>query len=204
MSRREHVKATARQSDTPMLAKKQQLKERLAQFDAEIKGYEDEIKSIRALVALRKEERQGILKELESITPFAATSRNKAAAGIEYGREEFEWSRGLKAKMKSVFGINDFRLCQRGCVSTLPEVHLLMVNRVCNANMDGRDIVCVMPTGPFHLKFDELGGLILCRRGWKIVNVPSPRSPPTWVHTRHITSHFPHHGSNFTPSRSWR
>ncbi|KAJ3813403.1 P-loop containing nucleoside triphosphate hydrolase protein [Lentinula aff. lateritia] len=34
--------------------------------------------------------------------------------------------------MKKVFGINDFRLCQRG---------------VCNANMDGRDIVVVMPTG---------------------------------------------------------
>ena len=102
-----------------MLTKKQQLKERLAQFDAEIKGYEDEIKSIRALVTLRKEERQEILKELESITPFAGTGRNTAVGGIDYGREEFEWSGGLKAKMKSVFGINDFRLCQRGCVSIL-------------------------------------------------------------------------------------
>ncbi|KAG2152610.1 P-loop containing nucleoside triphosphate hydrolase protein [Suillus bovinus] len=34
--------------------------------------------------------------------------------------------------MKKVFDIGDFRLCQKG---------------VCNANMDGRDIVCVMPTG---------------------------------------------------------
>ncbi|KAH7882286.1 P-loop containing nucleoside triphosphate hydrolase protein [Phlebopus sp. FC_14] len=34
--------------------------------------------------------------------------------------------------MKRVFGINSFRLCQQG---------------VCNANMDGRDVVCVMPTG---------------------------------------------------------
>ncbi|KAF9031692.1 ATP-dependent DNA helicase [Hymenopellis radicata] len=34
--------------------------------------------------------------------------------------------------MKNVFGIEKFRLCQRG---------------VCNANMDSRDIVCVMPTG---------------------------------------------------------
>ncbi|KAG1731628.1 P-loop containing nucleoside triphosphate hydrolase protein [Suillus paluster] len=34
--------------------------------------------------------------------------------------------------MKKVFNIGDFRLCQKG---------------VCNANMDGRDIVCVMPTG---------------------------------------------------------
>ncbi|KZP14674.1 ATP-dependent DNA helicase [Athelia psychrophila] len=34
--------------------------------------------------------------------------------------------------MKEVFHIDSFRLCQQG---------------VCNANMDGRDIVCVMPTG---------------------------------------------------------
>ncbi|KZT07931.1 ATP-dependent DNA helicase [Laetiporus sulphureus 93-53] len=34
--------------------------------------------------------------------------------------------------MKAVFGIDNFRLCQEG---------------VCNANMDGRDAVCVMPTG---------------------------------------------------------
>ncbi|KAF9226214.1 ATP-dependent DNA helicase [Gyrodon lividus] len=34
--------------------------------------------------------------------------------------------------MKRVFGISSFRLCQQG---------------VCNANMDGRDVVCVMPTG---------------------------------------------------------
>ncbi|KIY50338.1 ATP-dependent DNA helicase [Fistulina hepatica ATCC 64428] len=34
--------------------------------------------------------------------------------------------------MKAVFNIDDFRLCQRA---------------VCNANMAGRDIICVMPTG---------------------------------------------------------
>ncbi|KAH7912757.1 P-loop containing nucleoside triphosphate hydrolase protein [Hygrophoropsis aurantiaca] len=34
--------------------------------------------------------------------------------------------------MKKIFGIQNFRLCQEG---------------VCNANMDGRDVVCIMPTG---------------------------------------------------------
>ncbi|EGO29247.1 hypothetical protein SERLADRAFT_445074 [Serpula lacrymans var. lacrymans S7.9] len=34
--------------------------------------------------------------------------------------------------MKKVFHIDNFRLCQQG---------------VCNANLDGRDVVCVMPTG---------------------------------------------------------
>ncbi|THU83243.1 ATP-dependent DNA helicase, partial [Dendrothele bispora CBS 962.96] len=51
---------------------------------------------------------------------------------IDYGLDGFPWVDGMKAKMEQVFGIKEFRLCQQG---------------VCNANMDGRDIVCVMPTG---------------------------------------------------------
>ncbi|KNZ74262.1 ATP-dependent DNA helicase Q-like 2 [Termitomyces sp. J132] len=59
-------------------------------------------------------------------------SHARGSNGIDYTRKEFEWTKGLKAKMMDVFGIGNFRLCQEG---------------VCNANMDGRDIVCVMPTG---------------------------------------------------------
>ncbi|KAG6882168.1 hypothetical protein C0992_012567, partial [Termitomyces sp. T32_za158] len=33
---------------------------------------------------------------------------------IDYTRKEFEWTKGLKAKSKEVFGIADFRLCQEG------------------------------------------------------------------------------------------
>ncbi|ETW75702.1 hypothetical protein HETIRDRAFT_329913, partial [Heterobasidion irregulare TC 32-1] len=44
----------------------------------------------------------------------------------------FEWSQELRLRMKTIFNIDDFRLCQEG---------------VCNANMDGRDIICIMPTG---------------------------------------------------------
>ncbi|KAF9652354.1 ATP-dependent DNA helicase [Thelephora ganbajun] len=46
--------------------------------------------------------------------------------------QEFEWSKQLKSKLKRVFGIDDFRLCQKG---------------VCNANLHQRHIICVMPTG---------------------------------------------------------
>ncbi|KAF9527696.1 P-loop containing nucleoside triphosphate hydrolase protein [Crepidotus variabilis] len=52
--------------------------------------------------------------------------------GVDYMTEAFDWTNGLKARMKSVFNIREFRLCQEG---------------VCNANMDGRDIICIMPTG---------------------------------------------------------
>ncbi|KAH9029421.1 P-loop containing nucleoside triphosphate hydrolase protein [Lactarius pseudohatsudake] len=46
--------------------------------------------------------------------------------------EKFEWSGALKEQMESVFGIKSFRLAQEG---------------VCNASMDGRDVICIMPTG---------------------------------------------------------
>ncbi|KAI0088956.1 P-loop containing nucleoside triphosphate hydrolase protein [Irpex rosettiformis] len=51
---------------------------------------------------------------------------------MDYFASDFEWSAIMKSKLKQVFGIENFRLCQEG---------------VCNANMDSRDIICVMPTG---------------------------------------------------------
>ena len=64
--------------------------------------------------------------------------------------QEFEWSRQLKLKLKGIFGIDDFRLCQKGYVSrvgnTSPEVDA-PAGSVCNANLHQRHIICVMPTG---------------------------------------------------------
>ncbi|KAF8886803.1 P-loop containing nucleoside triphosphate hydrolase protein [Infundibulicybe gibba] len=74
-------------------------------------------------------------KELEGCTAAshkASTSNSSRKAKLDYGRNTFEWDQELKTRMKTIFGIPDFRLCQRG---------------VCNANLDDRDIVCVMPTG---------------------------------------------------------
>lgn len=51
---------------------------------------------------------------------------------INYQQDAFPWSDQLKAMAKRTFGISKFRLCQEGVI---------------NAAMDGRDIVCVMPTG---------------------------------------------------------
>ncbi|TFK39551.1 P-loop containing nucleoside triphosphate hydrolase protein [Crucibulum laeve] len=54
----------------------------------------------------------------------------KAIPVLDYTCDDFEWSSDLKGTLKDTFGIDDFRLCQQG---------------VCNANMDKRDIVCLMP-----------------------------------------------------------
>jgi ATP-dependent DNA helicase Q1 len=51
---------------------------------------------------------------------------------VNYQTSDFEWSGSILGKMKQVFGLNKFRLCQEGVI---------------NAALDDRDIVCVMPTG---------------------------------------------------------
>jgi len=33
---------------------------------------------------------------------------------INYMEQEFKWSKQLKLKLKRIFGIDDFRLCQKG------------------------------------------------------------------------------------------
>ena len=72
------------------------------------------------------------------------------SGSIDYATQEFEWSKQLASKSRRIFGINDFRLCQRGYVAqvgcTSPMVHTL-TGSVCNANLHQRHIICVMPTG---------------------------------------------------------
>ncbi|KAH7872173.1 P-loop containing nucleoside triphosphate hydrolase protein, partial [Lentinula edodes] len=91
-----------------------------------------------ALAALEKEHREKKERHHASLnrnnfSNAVGNSKKKDRAGfIDYENDQFLWDASLKDNMKKVFRINDFRLCQRG---------------VCNANMDGRDIVVVMPTG---------------------------------------------------------
>ncbi|KAF5328939.1 hypothetical protein D9611_013516 [Ephemerocybe angulata] len=65
---------------------------------------------------------------------------------INYHTDSFDWDRALLAKSKATFDIPEFRLCQRG---------------VCNANMDGRDIICVMPSGEGTSLMYQLPALLI-------------------------------------------
>ncbi|KXN84458.1 Mediator of RNA polymerase II transcription subunit 34 [Leucoagaricus sp. SymC.cos] len=121
-------------------AKKQELKRRIAEMDADIVGIRESIKSLTAQLNSKENQKEGMVRmlhELERAARSGALQSGTGAVGsktkgINYMDGDFDWMSGLKARMKGVFGINDFRLCQRG---------------ICNANMDGRDIVVVMPTG---------------------------------------------------------
>ncbi|KAJ3554988.1 hypothetical protein NP233_g12309 [Leucocoprinus birnbaumii] len=125
--------------DMAQWAKKQELKRRIAEIDSDILGIKDSIKSLNTQLSSKEGQKEGMvrmLRELERASVSGASHSNAEAfsgsRGINYMEGDFDWMSGLEARMKTVFGINDFRLCQRG---------------ICNANMDGRDIVVVMPTG---------------------------------------------------------
>ncbi|KNZ79312.1 ATP-dependent DNA helicase Q-like 4B [Termitomyces sp. J132] len=119
--------------------REQHLNKTLAQLQAqadhykdEITYYEDELKEQQAFLENKLKERERVLEELEAMESSHGIEAMGSSHRIDYARTKFEWTECLEAKMKNVFGIGNFRLCQEG---------------VCNANMDGRDIVCVMPTG---------------------------------------------------------
>lgn len=133
MSRIEYEETVSRPNTSasagqPQLYRRQKIKEDIAAADAEIQQYEEEVRALRALISLKKDERSELVKELEAThASHFGKGKAKAKQGIDYGAEEFEWSQGLKAKMKEVFGIKDFRLCQKGwvgfaCLTCLPGV----------------------------------------------------------------------------------
>ncbi|KIM36716.1 hypothetical protein M413DRAFT_449052 [Hebeloma cylindrosporum] len=107
---------------------------RIAELDAELLGLEADKASIANQISLRLQEKEDLEKQLvqSNGSRVDPKGKGKAQQGINYTTSNFAWSKPLEARMKAVFGINEFRLCQRGA---------------CNANMDNRDIVCIMPTG---------------------------------------------------------
>jgi ATP-dependent DNA helicase Q1 len=63
----------------------------------------------------RLQEKEMLERQLaQSVPRVDAKGKRKAKEGINYMTEPFDWSEGLKARMKAVFGIQSFRLCQEG------------------------------------------------------------------------------------------
>ncbi|KAI6121912.1 ATP-dependent DNA helicase [Pisolithus sp. B1] len=119
----------------------QDLDARVSALDAEIRSVDDQIEKLkvyrRDLVVekddLIRQRRDSLQAMSSSVLAYNNRGNGKGSVigAIDY-TAEFKWGPQLKGAMNKVFGIKSFRLCQQG---------------VCNANMDGRDIVCVMPTG---------------------------------------------------------
>ncbi|OAX38744.1 ATP-dependent DNA helicase [Rhizopogon vinicolor AM-OR11-026] len=130
----------SKSAEKPSYLQKHDLNTQLSSLEVEIQGVDEQIRKLTAL-------RESLIAEKEDLTQkhnrinhvqpaqglgdAIRTKGKSKAATVDY-TVSFDWSTQLQVTMKKVFNISDFRLCQKG---------------VCNANMDGRDIVCVMPTG---------------------------------------------------------
>jgi ATP-dependent DNA helicase Q1 len=101
--------------------RKQTLNNQLNKIEGEISDVEQDIRTFQALrsdLLRKKVEIQKQLGEVQPTRTETADRKGKGKArndGIDYTRE-FDWSNELKARMKKVFGIDSFRLCQQGCV----------------------------------------------------------------------------------------
>ncbi|KAH8089929.1 ATP-dependent DNA helicase [Cristinia sonorae] len=107
---------------------------RLKQLDDEIADVERSIVDQQNLLRILESQRQELQRE---VSAAQTVSKNVSAGGssgtaCNYATQTFPWRQGMRDRMKRVFGIENFRLCQEA---------------VCNANLDGRDIIVVMPTG---------------------------------------------------------
>lgn len=94
---------------------------RIAELDAELIGLEADKVSIANQIAIRLQEKEELERQLvqSNRSRVDPKGKGKAQQGINYSTSDFAWSKGLEARMKAVFGINEFRLCQRGYVACL-------------------------------------------------------------------------------------
>jgi ATP-dependent DNA helicase Q1 len=97
---------------------------------------ESQISKLQSFRSTLKSERSTLASSLlarRCSKPIPSNSRAKVVskAAVDYSGQ-FPWSAKAKSIAKDVFGIDNFRLEQESAI---------------NASMDGREIVCVMPTG---------------------------------------------------------
>ncbi|KAH9047166.1 ATP-dependent DNA helicase [Lactarius hengduanensis] len=136
---------------------RQELIARREAHQKELERLNDEMRHIQELRMGEKKSIQELTRQLGGGGVDKKVARDGGDGGdnaIKNYFEKFEWSGALKEQMESVFGIKSFRLAQEGCVFVaspfLSPFCALMGGdgySVCNASMDGRDIICIMPTG---------------------------------------------------------
>lgn len=105
-------------------------------LNLEVKSIDESIADLQNVRAGLVSELSGVQKELNSLsagsyaTPAASSSSAKGkqtvkvASSIDY-TQEFDWSSPLRGRMKQIFGIQSFRLCQEGLVHRRSKVSIV-------------------------------------------------------------------------------
>lgn len=112
-------------SHQPSYKMRQELSARVSSIEAEIQGVDEEIERFKALRETLVRDKNEALKQLNSLHESRSTVvtggeiRSAPKGGTtDYTVSDFEWTGELKRRMKEVFNIPSFRLCQEGCVYT--------------------------------------------------------------------------------------
>lgn len=116
----------AKQPMNDAFEKRVGLEQRSRALHHEIQSVDGEIEKLEALKHSLRDELNGIseeLQQLKSRQPHASTSElhgisNEPSISRSRGRtnyfSKFDWSGELRKRLKRVFGIDEFRLCQEG------------------------------------------------------------------------------------------
>jgi ATP-dependent DNA helicase Q1 len=116
----------------PSYIRRQELNARLNSLDIELRGVDEDIKKLKELRTRIVKEREGLVREMghgdgagvqksfgANGNGYGGRNGNVSGSGGNSGKtnymtERFEWAGELKRRMREVFGIEAFRLCQEG------------------------------------------------------------------------------------------
>ena len=113
--RKEQPQRSGGSSNSADFNPKKQLISRISKLETEIEDCRIDMIEIQKRMESHLREKEVLERQLAQSDPRAsAKGKGKAKEGINYMTEPFDWSEGLKARMKAVFGIQSFRLCQEG------------------------------------------------------------------------------------------
>lgn len=98
--------------------REKELRNEIAAIRLEIAEYDEEVQKIQTLRAVRIKDEEEVLSQLEALKQRRRTGAmeslgfGKAKDEIDYSGD-WEWSKQLQAKLKNVFGFDNFRMCQK-------------------------------------------------------------------------------------------
>lgn len=108
----------------PSYVVKSRIQARIGALDSEMASIDQDIAQLVRVKSDLAKEKRALQSELDAVgstkskaeastSTFANISAAVSSNTIDYN-EEFEWSGPMKGRMKDVFGISNFRLCQEG------------------------------------------------------------------------------------------
>jgi ATP-dependent DNA helicase Q1 len=103
--------------------KKSRIVGEISKLDAEHAAIQEQITQLQGASDIILKKKRELQKQLDVVTgaqyvnsvpQVKQQSGSSSRKGVDYTSSNFEWSGELKARMRKVFGIQNFRLCQEG------------------------------------------------------------------------------------------